>query len=120
MKSFLTVAQRPLLSKLLRVMKVTSFLLLAFALQVSARGIGQEKLTLKFKNTEIAGILSYIEKETNYRFLYNQQLSGVRQKISLDVEDVTIGQALDEVFDGTGLAYKFMENNLIVVNEKKA
>jgi TonB-linked SusC/RagA family outer membrane protein len=115
MKSFLTVAQRPLLSKLLRVMKVTSFLLLVFALQVSARGNSQEKLTLKFKKTEIAGILSYIEKETNYRFLYNQQLSGVRQKISLDVEDVSIREALDELFEGTGLTYKFMENNLIVV-----
>jgi TonB-linked SusC/RagA family outer membrane protein len=120
MKSFLTVVPRPLLSKLLRVMKVTSFLLLAFALQVSARGIGQEKLTLKFKRTEIAGILSYIEKETNYRFLYNQKLSGVRQKVSLDVEDVTIKQALDEVFDGTSLIYKFMENNLIVVNQVDA
>jgi TonB-linked SusC/RagA family outer membrane protein len=115
MKSFLTVAQLPLLSKLLRFMKVTSFFLLAFALQVSARGNSQEKLTLKFKKTEIAGILSYIEKETNYRFLYNQQLTGVRQKISLDVEDVGIKEALDQVFEGTSLMYKFMENKLIVI-----
>ncbi|HEX2629165.1 MAG TPA: carboxypeptidase-like regulatory domain-containing protein, partial [Chitinophagaceae bacterium] len=117
MKSFLTVAPHPLLSKLLRIMKVTTFLMLVFALQVSAKGISQDRLTLRFKKTEIAGILQYIEQQTNYRFLYNQQLNGVRQKISLDVEDATIKEALDVVFARTNLTYKFMENNLIVVKD---
>lgn len=117
MKSFLTVAPHPLLSKLLRIMKVTTFLMLVFALQVSAHGFSQDRLTLRFKKTEIAGILQYIEQETNYRFLYNQQLTGVRQKISLAVEDATIKEALDMLFARTNLTYKFMENNLIVVKD---
>lgn len=120
MKSLLTVAHSPLLSKLLRIMKVTTFLMLAFALQLSAKGIGQDRLTFKFKKTEIAGILTYIEKETNYRFLYNQQLTDIRQKISIDVENVSINQALDHLFEKTSLIYQFMGNNLIVVKDDEA
>ncbi|MBO9657210.1 MAG: STN domain-containing protein [Chitinophagaceae bacterium] len=96
MKSFLTVAKNPLLPKLLLIMKLTTFFLLAFALHVSAEGIGQ-KLNLRFKKTEIAGILSYIEKETDYRFLYNGQLRNVKRKVSLDMEAADIKQALDKI-----------------------
>src|SRR5687768_16246177 len=115
MKSFLTVAKNPLLSKLLLLMKVTTFFLLAFALHVSAEGIGQGKLNLKFKRTEISGILSYIEKETDYRFLYNGQLRNVKRKVSLDIENADIRQALDKLLISSGLVYQFMEKNLIVI-----
>lgn len=120
MKSFLTVVSKtPLLSKVLLIMKVTSFFLIAFALQVSAKGFGQEKLTLHFKKAEIAGILSHIEKQTNYRFLYNEQLRDIRQKVSLHVDEAPIAEALDMLFGNTALTYRFMANNLIVINEVK-
>ncbi len=120
MKSFLTVVSKtPLLSKVLLIMKVTSFFLIAFALQVSAKGFGQEKLTLHFKKAEIAGILSHIEKQTNYRFLYNEQLRDIRQKVSLHVDEAPIAEALDVLFGNTALTYRFMANNLIVINEVK-
>lgn len=120
MKSFLTVVVKtPLLSKVLLIMKVTSFLLIAFALQVSAKGFAQEKLTLHFNKAEIAGILSHIEKQTNYRFLYNDRLRDIRQKVSLHVDEAGIAQALDFLFAKTALTYRFMANNLIVINEDK-
>lgn len=117
MKSFRTGEKRPLLSNALLVMKMTSFLLLVCVLQVSARGFGQEKLNLRYKNAEIAGILINIEKQTNYRFLYNNKLSGIRQKVTINLENVDIRQALDNLFSQTVLTYRFMSNGLIVINE---
>jgi len=117
MKSIVTVAKTRLLSKLVLVMKLTTFFMVALAMHVSARGVGQDKLTFAFKKTEIATILGHIEKQTNYRFLYNDQLDGVRRKITLSVENASIEQALDMVFEKTPLVYQFMENNLIVVKE---
>ncbi|WEK33934.1 MAG: TonB-dependent receptor [Candidatus Pseudobacter hemicellulosilyticus] len=98
-------------------MKITFFLLLA-ALHVSAGGLGQEKLSLRFKQAEIASILQVIEKQSNFRFLYNDQLSGIRQKISLDVKEASIRQALDLIFANSPLTYQFMDNKLIVVKEE--
>jgi TonB-linked SusC/RagA family outer membrane protein len=117
MKSFQTGGENPLLSKALLVMKMTTFFLVVCALQVTARGFGQEKLNLRYKNAEIAGILIQIEKQTHYRFLYNDQLPGIRQKVSINVENADINQALDNLFAQTVLTYRFMANNLIVINE---
>lgn len=117
MKSLITGVKNPLLSNALLVMKMTSFLLLVCVLQVSARGFGQEKLNLRYKNAEIAGILINIEKQTNYRFLYNNQLTGIRQKVTINLENVDIRQALDNLFSQTILTYRFMSNGLIVINE---
>jgi hypothetical protein len=98
-------------------MKITSFLLLVFVMQVSARGFGQGKLNLRYRNAEIAGILMNIEKQTNYRFLYNNQLPGIRRKVTINLENVDIRQALDNLFSQTVLTYRFMANGLIVINE---
>lgn len=117
MKSFLTGGENPLLSKALLVMKITTFFLVVCALQVSATGFGQEKLNLKFRNAEIAGILIQIEKQTHYRFLYNDQLPGIRKKVTINVENADIKQALDNLFSQTVLTYRFMANNLIVINQ---
>ncbi|WP_205509137.1 TonB-dependent receptor [Longitalea arenae] len=117
MKSFRTGGKNPLLSNALLVMKITTFLLLVGVLQVSAKGFGQNKLDLKYKNAEIAGILINIEKQTHYRFLYNNQLPAIRQKVTINLENVDIKQALDNLFSQTILTYRFMANGLIVINE---
>ena len=118
MKSLLTGLQSPLLSKALLVMKLTIFLLIVFTFNVSATGFSQEKLSFRFKKTEIAGILSSIEKSTHYRFLYNDQLRNIRQKVSLDVQDASIRQTLDQLLAKTGLMYLLMDNNLIVIKDQ--
>lgn len=98
-------------------MKVTTLLMLVFTLQVSAKGFGQKKLNLQFKQTEIASILSTIEKGSHYRFLYDNNLKGIRLKVSLQVKDADLKEVLDNIFANTGLSYQFMDNDLIVIKE---
>lgn len=117
MKISLTAEKKPLLSKALLIMKMTTILLTCVVLQVSAKGFGQEKLNLQFKKTEIASILTTIEKATNYRFLYDNSIKGIRLKVNIDVKNADVKQVLDEMFANTGLSYQFMENNLIVIKE---
>jgi TonB-linked SusC/RagA family outer membrane protein len=117
MKSFQTGLQRPWLTKALLVMKLTALLLIVFTLSASAEGFAQEKISFRFKRTAIAGILTHIEKSTHYRFLYNEQLHSIRQKVDLEVEDASLEQTLARLFNGTGLMYLVMQNNLIVIRE---
>ncbi|HVX50091.1 MAG TPA: TonB-dependent receptor plug domain-containing protein, partial [Chitinophagaceae bacterium] len=117
MKILLTAKKKPLLSKALLIMKLSTVLLICFTLQVSAKGFGQNKLDLQFKKTEIATILTTIEKATSYRFLYDNSLKEIRLKINLDVKDADVKQVLDEMFKNTGLGYQFMGDNLIVIKE---
>ncbi|HEY4061939.1 MAG TPA: TonB-dependent receptor [Puia sp.] len=99
-------------------MKFTFLLLMAGMLHASANVNGQGKVTLKSGQTEIAVVLTNIEKQSNYRFLYNSALKGIRQKVNIDVQDIEVGEALNRVFTGTSLTYKMLENNLIVILSK--
>lgn len=117
MKCFLTVAKKPLLSKWLLVMKLTALLTLFFTLNVSATGFGQEKISLRVKKTAIEGVLRSIEQQTNYRFLYNNNLDDIREKVSLNVKDAPIEEVLALLLEKTRLLYQEMDNNLIVIKE---
>lgn len=117
MKCFLTVVKKPLQSKALLAMKLTVLLTLFFALNVSANGFGQNKISIRVKKAEIAGVLSSIEKQTNYRFLYNNDLEDIREKVTLNVKDAPLDQVLDLVLQKTRLLYQLMDNNLIVIKE---
>jgi hypothetical protein len=99
------------------IMKLTVVLVMLFTLQASADGFGQQKISLNLKRTEIASVLVSIEKQTNYRFLYNNDLAEMKQKISLSVQDADLKQVLDQILTDTDLSYEFMQNNLIVIKE---
>lgn len=96
-------------------MKLSVILIMLFSFHAYADGYGQQKISLKLKKTEIVDILSTIEKQTNYRFLYNTQLNGLRQKIDLNVQDADLKQVLDQIFANTDLSYQFMQNNLVII-----
>ncbi|MBL7744086.1 MAG: SusC/RagA family TonB-linked outer membrane protein [Chitinophagaceae bacterium] len=98
-------------------MKLTALFILFFTLNVSANGFSQNKISIKVKKAEIAGILSSIEKQTNYRFLYNNNLQDIREKVSLNVKEAALDEVLDLMLQKTRLLYQMMENNLVVIKE---
>jgi len=101
--------------KALLIMKLSFLLILAGALQVSANVNGQIKVSLKLDKVEISKALNTIEKQGTYRFLYNSRLESIRQKIDIDVSNLEIRDVLSQMFKGTDLTYKMLDNNLIVV-----
>src|SRR6476620_7971482 len=115
MKSFQGAKKNPLFLKLFLIMKLTVVLVMFFCLQASADGFSQQKISLKFKKTEIADILTSIEKQTNYRFLYNNDLLDLKQKVNLNVQDAELKEVLNLMFTDTDLSYEFMQNNLVVI-----
>ena len=110
----------PVVKKLLLIMKLAILLVVISVCQVSGHAYSQQKLTLKFKQTEIAGILSSIEKGGTYRFLYNAGSQDIHTKVDLDVTDATLLDVLTRLFDNTHLTYQLMDNNLVVIRDGTA
>jgi TonB-linked SusC/RagA family outer membrane protein len=96
-------------------MKLIALLILASVLQASANVNGQNKISLRLDQVQINQVLSNIEKQTSYRFLYNNQLKNLQQIVSIDVSEQDLALVLKSIFTGTDLTYKMLENNLIVV-----
>jgi len=103
------------IKKALLVMKLTFLLVFVAALQVSANVKGQERVSLNLKQVEISRVLNSIEKQGVYRFLYNSRLATIRKKVTVDVQDMSISDLLQHMFNGTDLTFKMLDNNLIVV-----
>ena len=103
--------------KIARIMKLTTALLLFACLQVYANGFSQERITLKMTASEIKKILFAIEKKSDYRFLFTEDAMKGKPKVSIDVVQETVSQVLDRILANTGISYKILGTNLVVLKE---
>jgi len=107
--------RHPLYLKLLRIMKLTVALIIFACLQVSAKTYSQDRITLNLQSTEIKKVLAAIEKKSNYRFLYNDALLAGKPKVDVNVTNEEITNVLDDLFVNSGIGYKVLEHNLVVL-----
>ena len=103
------------LVKMLLVMKFIIFFTLLTTVQVQAIEVSGQNISLHLKNTEMRKVLSAIEKEGTYRFMYNYDLQGLAQKVDFRAQNVSVPQALDQLLAGTGLSYRMVSNSLIAI-----
>jgi TonB-linked SusC/RagA family outer membrane protein len=103
--------------KIARIMKLMVALLLFACLQVSAKGWSQDRITLKMNETELKKVLFAIEKKSNYRFLFTEDAVKGKPRVSVDVVQATVAEVLDKILANTGVSYKILGNNLVVLKE---
>ena len=105
----------PAYQKIAKIMKLTCAFMLILSLHVSAGTYSQDRITLKLQAADIKKALNTIERKSSYRFLYNEALVAKKPKINLDVTDEEVTTVLDQIFLGSGIAYRIMQNKLIVL-----
>lgn len=98
-------------------MRLTIALMVVGCLHVAAAGHGQEKVTLNLKSVELRKALITIEKKSDYRFLFNEALVSKKPKVDIQVTDVPVTSVLDQIFQNIGIAYKIMNNKLVVLKD---
>ena len=74
----------------------------------------QISLTLENKSTR--DIIREIERVSEYRFFYNEDLQGLDQKININTNDANIQTVLNEIQRQTSIHYVIKENNQIVLS----
>ncbi len=92
-------------------------LLLIGCLHASAETFSQDKITLRIEATDIKKVLLAIEKNSNYRFLFDEQVVKGKRPVSLAVENAPIDDVLTRVLSNTGISYKILNTNLVVLKE---
>ena len=105
------------LIKSLLIMKLAFVIVLISCMQVSAKSYSQ-KVTLNLKSVNLKKALATIEKHSDFRFLYSERKIANNDKVDINVTNANISQVMDELLTGTGLSYKELGNNLIVLVEK--
>lgn len=92
--------------------------MLITCLHVHAKGIAQTKISVSLKDVPIKHALLSIQKNSSYRFIYNDDILPGNITVTLTVKDADVQEVLDSVFSQTNLTYRILDNNLIVIAQK--
>ena len=93
-----------------------SVVLLIGSLQVYASVFSQERISLDLKDVDIKKALTAIQRVSDYRFLYNDEILPAGARVNIKVRNAAIREVLDQVFKAVPLRYQIMDNKLIVVS----
>jgi TonB-dependent starch-binding outer membrane protein SusC len=108
------------LTKLLLTMKILFALVLCSMIQASASVYSQNSsFSLNYNKTKVKDVFRAIEKQSDYRFFYNDDLNAVNKIVSINTNSEKIDRILSELLDGSNLSYKVLENHLIVIAPKE-
>ena len=98
-------------------MRLTIACLLIACLHVAATGHTQDKVTLNLKSVELRKAIIAIEKKTDYRFLFNEQLLTHKPRVDVTAVETPVTEVLDHIFQNTGISYRILQNKLVVLKE---
>lgn len=104
------------LHKILRIMKLTIFLLITGLLQVSAAGYAQ-RISLSYKNGNIEEVMRQIRKQSGYDFLYSNQELKDAKPITIKINNATIEETLAECFSNQPFTYSISGKSVVIKNK---
>ncbi|WP_316846643.1 SusC/RagA family TonB-linked outer membrane protein [Pedobacter psychrodurus] len=100
-------------AKIFMAMKITTFLVLAICMQVSASTFGQN-ITLSQKNVSLIETLNKIKQLSGYDVLYGDDILPKAKNVSLSLSNVTLDIALEEIFKGQDLTYSIGDKTIVI------
>ena len=100
-----------------RVMKITTFALLASAFSIYATEASSQsvKVSIKADRLSTKEVITEIEKQTDYLFVYNKNEVNVARIVSLNVDNKPVSEVLNQIFANTGISYKLVGKNISLV-----
>lgn len=106
----------PGLKKLFRIMKLTTFLILISLVSVFAsETYSQSKLlNLKMGKTSVKEVLSKIEDQSEFKFMYSGKVVDVSREVEISTTNAKIEDVLKSIFAGTDVDY-YIKDRIIVL-----
>lgn len=101
------------LSQTIRVMKLTVILLTVTCLHLSAKVFSQ-RINLNEKNAAFSAIVKSIEKQSGYKFFYDNKLIDPKIKITVSLKDVPLEEALEQLLEGKSLNYSIIDQIIVL------
>ncbi len=104
------------LKKTVRIMKTSVFLLFVSILSVSAENSYSQntRLSMEMKEATVEEVLSSIENQSEFYFLYSNKLVDVNRKVSFRVKNNRISTILDHLFADTDIGYVVQGRQIIL------
>ena len=110
----------PLVKKGFLIMRLFLFLMILGVLQSTASVSQTKRFSLNEKNISVRDVLKQIENQSEFRFFYEEDKLNVDDKLTISTSNSTIQEVLDQLSKQTGIEYRMMENNFVVLKSKSS
>ena len=101
-------------------MKLAYALLFAASMGVFATGNAQTmRVSIQVDKVSTEKILSEIEKQTDYLFVYNKKEVDLKRKTSVNAVNKTTAEVLSTIFNGTDIIYAIEGENIMLMRKEK-
>ena len=101
-------------------MKLSIFLLFVTILNVfGSKTYSQNaRLNLDMKDVPIRTVLSAIEGQSEFFFLYSSKMIDINQKVDINVADKNITEVLDNLLANTEIKYAVRDRQILLINKE--
>ncbi len=107
--------------KINRAMKLTCALLFTASMGVFANGNAQSmRVNINVENVSTKKVLSEIEKQTDYLFVYNKKEVDLDRKTSVNAVNETTADVLSSIFEGTDIVYAIEGENIMLMRKEES
>jgi len=101
-------------------MKLLSVLIFAGSMALSASTYSQRtKINLQFENSSLTDIFNTIEKNSEFIFIYNQNVVNSHLRKSISFKDETIENVLNELFQEVDISYKIDDRQVFLYKKEE-
>ena len=99
-------------------MRISTFLLMVcvFCSYAGNAHSQNAKVSIRMNNVKLDKILNEIENQTDYLFIYNNQVD-INKITSVKVKNEAVAQVLDKILSGTGINYELEGTHIILTTE---
>lgn len=106
--------------KIFMIAKCILILVIVSSVQAFSKGYSQTNININLKNVTVKKALREIEKNTNYRFLYNDALFSRAATKSISLNEGSLEDAMQILLENSTLTYRISDNNLVIILAKDA
>ena len=103
--------------KILLIMRLTTVILLATFMHVSAAGLAQ-KISLSKTNVPLKAVIKELRRQSGYDFVYTEKLLQQSKPVDIEVSGARLEDVLKSIFDKQPLTYNIKENTVIISIKK--
>ena len=110
--------KNPRFKQIFRIMRISTFLLMVcvFCSYAGNAHSQNAKVSIRMNNVKLDKILNEIENQTDYLFIYNNQVD-INKITSVKVKNEAVAQVLVRILSGTGINYELEGTHIILTTE---
>lgn len=111
--------KNPVVNQLFRIMRISIFLLFfcAFSLMAENSHSQNARVTINRNNVQLESILSEIESQTDYLFIYKEDVD-VKARKSIRASGKPVAEVLNNLLAGSSIRYKMEGNHIILTRNE--